>query len=78
MSDIEDDISLGVFSGNFYLQDNLGSETTHYEGIISLNLLNTTPSMGKFYNYARPRAFSSLLGLPWAADPFHGNQCAED
>ena len=31
MSDIEDDISLGVFSGNFYLQDNIGSETTHYE-----------------------------------------------
>ena len=31
MSDIEDDISLGIFSGNFYLQDNIGSETTHYK-----------------------------------------------
>ena len=42
MSDIEDDISSRMFSGNLYLQDNLGSETGHYEGISSLSLLNTS------------------------------------
>ena len=41
MSDIENDNSLRIFSGNFYLQDNLGSDTVHYEGIHSFNLLNT-------------------------------------
>ena len=42
MSDIEDDISSRMFSGNLYLQYNLGSETGHYEGISSLSLLNTS------------------------------------
>jgi hypothetical protein len=37
MSDIEDDISSRMFSGKLYLQDNLGSETSHYEGICSMS-----------------------------------------
>jgi hypothetical protein len=42
MSDIEDDIFSRMFSGNLYLQDNLGSERSHYEGKTSLSLLSTS------------------------------------
>ena len=41
MSDLEDDISLMMFSGNIYLLNILGSKTTYYEGRRSLSLLNT-------------------------------------
>ena len=41
MSDLEDDISLMMFSGNIYLLNILGSKTTYYEGKRRLSLLNT-------------------------------------
>ena len=31
-----------MFSGELYLQDNLGSEKSHYEGIRSKSQLNTS------------------------------------
>ena len=76
MSDIEDDIYSRMFGGNLYLQDILGSETSHFEGLSSLSLLNTSAiyAMGKFYRYERPQTFCSLLGLP--ADTINCNQCA--
>ena len=42
LSDTEDDISSRMFSGILYLQDNLGSETSYYDGISSMSLLNTS------------------------------------
>jgi hypothetical protein len=47
MSDIEDDISLGIFSGNFYLQDNIGSETTHYKRYNQLESVEHNPIYGQ-------------------------------
>ena len=47
MSDIEDDICSRMFSGNLYLQDSLGSKTSHHECISSLTLLNTSAIYGQ-------------------------------
>jgi hypothetical protein len=47
MSDLEDDISLVMFSGNIYLLNILGPKTTYYEGKRSLSLLNTSDIYGQ-------------------------------
>ena len=77
MSDLEDDISLMMFSGNIYLLNILGSKTTYYEGRRSLSLLNTRAIYRQLsVLHAATRAFSSFLLSSLVPGTLHCNQWA--